>query len=97
MRRIGIAASKIAKGNLFYYNLCVVFISFAFSLLMFFVSGSAIFFALVIIGYIVEGILPSGFDQRWVDVVRICMAALTVVVGLLTLFAISINIKIGKD
>ena len=38
MERIGIAASKIAQGNLFLYNICVIVISFLFSLFIFFIS-----------------------------------------------------------
>jgi len=45
MKRIGIAASKISKGNLALYNFCVVLISVLFSLSIFVVAGSTVIFA----------------------------------------------------
>ena len=49
MERIGIAASKIAKGNLHLYNFYVVLLTLLFSFLVYFLTGSAIVFALVLI------------------------------------------------
>lgn len=97
MERIGIAASKIAKGNLLFYNLYVILISFAFSLLLFFIAGSSIILALIVIGYAVTGILPSDFKGDWVGVIKVCMVSLTVVVSILNLFAILKNIKLTKS
>ena len=97
MERIGIAASKIAQGNLFLYNLFVIFISFLFSLFIFFISGASIFLALIIIGYIANGMSPSGFEDEWQEVIRVCMVSLTVVVSIVTLFAIGRNIKFKKE
>jgi hypothetical protein len=42
MDRIGIAASKIAKGNIVLYNACVFFLIFLFAFFIFIVSGAAI-------------------------------------------------------
>ena len=60
MERIGIAASKIAQGNLFLYNFFVVAIASLFSLLVFFVSGCAIVLMLVIVAYVSS---PGGFPD----------------------------------
>ncbi len=97
MERIGITASKIAKGRLMLYNLCVIGISFLFSLLVFFIAGSSIMLALIIIGYVLDGVLPASFKGWWGDVMRISMVSLTIVVGIFTLFAISRNIKLRKE
>lgn len=97
MERIGITASKIAKGRLFLYNLCVVGISFLFSLLVFFIAGSSIMLALIIIGYVVDGVLPTGLGQGWGEVIRVSMISLTIVVSIFTLFAILRNIKLKKE
>ncbi len=94
MERIGIAASKMAQGRLLLYNVYVVFISFLFSLLIFFIAGSSIVLALIVIGYVVQGILPGDFREDWLKVIRVCMISLTVVVSGVNLFAILKNIKI---
>jgi len=93
MERIGIAASKIAQGNLFLYNLFVVLIAFLFSLFLFFIAGASIILALIIIGYVVNS-LSTDFGESWLLVVRFCMGVLTVVVVLFNFFAICRNFKI---
>jgi len=96
MERIGIAASKIAQGNVFLYNIFVIIISSLFSLFIFFISGCSILFALLIIGYILNGMMPIELKGQWGGIVRLCMVTLTVVVSLFNLLAISRNIKIKK-
>ena len=97
MERIGITASKIAKGNIFLYNFCVIGISFLFSLLVFFIAGSSIMVALIIIGYVIDGVLPTSFAGGWGKIIFVSMISLTVVVSIFTLFAILKNIKIKKE
>ena len=96
MERIGLAASKMAKGNFFLYNLWVIIISFIFSLFIFFIAGASIFFALIILAYVISGIMPLEFDKNWESVFRICMVTLTGVIGIFNLFAIIKNIKLRK-
>jgi len=96
MERIGIAASKIAKGNLFLYNLYVVLISFLFSVFLFFIAGASIILALIIIGYVVNN-LSTDFSEDWWAVVNVCMGVLTVVVVIFNLFAIIRNFKVKLD
>ncbi len=96
MERIGIAASKIAKGNLFLYNLFVVLLSFLFSLLIFILAGASLVLSLVVIGYIVSGLLPQNFEKEWTMVMRVCMISLTVMISLFNLMAILKNVKISK-
>ena len=97
MERIGIAASKIAQGNLLLYNLLVIFISFLFSLLIFLLAGSSIFISLLVINYINEGHIPQNFEKEWTSVMLVCMISLTIVVSIFNLFAILKNIKFTKN
>lgn len=96
MERIGIAASKIAKGNLFFYNFFVILISFLFSLFIFFMAASSIVLALIVISRVVHGIIPTDFEKGWTLIMSVCMISLTVVVGIFNLYAISRNIKLNK-
>lgn len=101
MERIGIAASKIAKGNLVLYNLFVVLISLLFSLLTFLLAGTSIYITLLLIGYvnsmIYGGGAPQNFEKEWTSVMLVCMIFLTIVVSLFNLLAILKNIKITKN
>ena len=97
MERIGLTASKIAKGNLLIYNICVVFLSLVFSFLLLIMAGSAILLGLVVLGYLMNGILSPGFSQDWLAIVRFCMVALSGVIGVICVIAILRNIKIKRD
>ena len=96
MERIGIAASKMAKGNLVLYNSYVILISFLFSLLIFCIAGSSILLSLIVIGYITDGVLPNGFGEQWGGVVRMCMISLTGIICLFNFMALLRNLKIKK-
>ena len=97
MERIGIAASKIAKGNFFLYNLFVILISALFSLLVFLISGSAIVVALIIVAYVSSGNTFPDLEKRWMSVMTFCMACLAVVIRFFALCAIIKNIKFKKN
>lgn len=94
MERIGIAASKMAKGSLLVYNFYVVLLASLFAIFLFFFAGAAIFLALVILGYLVKGMLPMDWNEEWWQVVRVCMFSLTLAVVVFQLLAIIKNIKI---
>lgn len=94
MKRIGIAASKISKGNLALYNFYVVLISALFSLFIFVIAGSTIIFALAIIKYVGNEIMGVEFEKSWQFILAICMASLTVVITLFSLITISMNLKL---
>ena len=96
MERIGLAASKMAKGNFVLYNLWVVVISSAVSIFLFLLAGISIFLALVILAAVVKGIMPMEFEKSWESMLRICMLALTIVVSLFNLYAIIKNIRLKK-
>lgn len=83
MHRIGIAASKMAQGNLLKYNLFVVGISCLFSFLLFLVSGALVLVTLFFI-------VPA-------HIVKIAMAALAGLIGILGIAAVLKNVKLGKS
>jgi len=93
MDRIGIASSKIAKGNLILYNLYVVLLTFMFSLFVFVIAGAAVMLALILVGYIVDGMLPHNLLKDWQQIVSVCMSVLTAVVGFFAVMALIRNIK----
>jgi len=95
MKRIGIAASKISKGSLALYNVYVVLISFIFSLFMFIAAGTAVLFALMIISYLGNEVLPGTFQKDMSSLQNVCMAALTVVIVVFNLIAVCLNIKVS--
>ena len=94
MKRIGIAASKISEGHLILYNLFVIILSTLFSLLLFFLSGTAVFSAIYLIHALFAGFEPFDFHSSWGDILKTCMAALAGITGLFNLCAIGVNIKI---
>jgi hypothetical protein len=96
MERIGIAASKMAKGNLWTYNVFVVMISCLCALLVFLICGFSILAALFLISLVFRFFMPSGFNAIWFSIVKLCLLALAVVVGLLNLVAIIKNMKLKK-
>ena len=95
MKRIGIAASKIAKGNVLVYNLAVLVISVLFSAFIFIVAGSTVMIALVIIMAVGNVLIPSLGRNDWKIVFKICMLSLTAIIVLFNLLAVLINIKTG--
>ena len=94
MERIGITASKIAKGNLAWYNFYVILITFLLALFLFFISAAAIVLALIILGYILQEVLQTPFKQDWAAIIRICMVSLTFVISAVTIFALARNVRI---
>ncbi len=96
MKRIGIAASKISKGNVVLYNLYVVLISCLFSLFIFIAAGATIALALMLIGYIGTEIMGVEFKKSWSAIMMVCMTALTTIVALFNIFAILINARISR-
>ena len=96
MKRIGIAASRISKGNLVLYNFYVVLISVLFSLLIFIAAGSTGIFALAVIRYVGNEIMGMEFEKSWRSILAVCMVSLTVVTTLFNLCAVMMNVKLSK-
>jgi len=93
MERIGIAASKMAKGNIVAYNSYVIVLSLLFSLLLFFIAGTSVMLALIIIETIASS-LSANMTKDWDNVIRLCMVSLSIVVGLINIFAVIKNIRV---
>lgn len=93
MKRIGIAASKISKGNRILYVLYVILIAMLFSLLMFIIAGSTVIFALAIMKYVGTEIMGLEFEKSWTSITAVCMVSLTVVITLFNMFAVAMNLK----
>ena len=97
MRRIGTAASQVAKGNLFLYNLFVILISFLFSLLIFVISGVVIVLGLVLIAYLTQATSMVDLRQGAASPISICLIFLAMVTVLFNFYAIGINIRIKRS
>ena len=97
MQRIGIAASKMSKGSLLSYNLCVILIACLFSLLIFLICGFSILVIIFLVSLILHGHKPASFHAGWMPMFKICLAALAGVVGVLNIVAIFKNIQFTKN
>ena len=97
MLRIGIAASKISKGSLLSYNLCVILIACLFSLLVFLICGFCVVLIIFLISLILHALKPEDLHGSWVHVYKICLIILASVVGILNLAAILKNIQLTKN
>ncbi len=98
MERIGVAASKMARGNLWRYNMCVVLISFLFSLFIFFIVGVTVTFSLMGIVYLSSQMNPHGtFTLKFNSAFTVCMVSLTIIIVIFNLLAISKNIKLSRN
>ena len=97
MERIGILASKIAKRNLWLYNLCVVFLAFIFSMLIFCLAGASILLSLVLLKTLVSGLPGVDGSQDWVVAIYFCLFALSVVVCVVFTVALMRNLKLGWE
>ena len=96
MRRIGIAASRIAKGNLTVYNIFVIVLSTLCSIMLFFICSFSILMALLLISFVLRFIFPAQSSGAWVSIVKSAMVALSVVIGVLNILAVVKNIKFKR-
>ncbi|MCB9756821.1 MAG: hypothetical protein H6753_00175 [Candidatus Omnitrophica bacterium] len=96
MERIGIAASKIAKGNLLLYNSYVVLIAFLLSVLLFLLAGSSVFLGLWALRLLVGPFMPAMSPGVWNLVFCYALLVLTVLVGMVNCVAIIRNIRFKK-
>lgn len=94
MQRIGIAASKMAQGNLFFYNMYVVFLSFFFSLFIFVISAAVVLLALIIISYLGRELMAFEFFQESKMILKVSLISLAITTGIFNLLAIYKNIRL---
>jgi len=97
MRRIGIAASKMSKGSLWNYNLCVILIATFFSILVFLICGFSILLIIFLVSLIFHFLKPADFHAGWAHIFKVCMIILALVMGLFNVIAILINTKFTKN
>lgn len=97
MQRIGIAASHVAKGSLFLYNLFVVLIAFLFSLLVLVVAGLVIVFGLVTVAYLTQTRSIVDLSQGVLSPIPVCLIFLGMVMSVFCFYAIAINVKIKRN
>jgi hypothetical protein len=97
MLRIGIAASKMSKGSLLNYNLCVILIACLFSLLIFLICGFSILLIVFLVSLILHALKPADFHAGWLHMLKICLIILALVVGVLNIVAILKNIQFTKN
>ncbi|MGE0267956.1 MAG: hypothetical protein AB7S78_05835 [Candidatus Omnitrophota bacterium] len=93
MKRIGIAASRISKGSLRFYNLYVVLISFLFSLLLFVVAGLSVFLAIGIVSFFGHETMTEELRNNWATIMSLCAKALGLAVIIFNFIALAINLK----
>jgi hypothetical protein len=96
MERIGIAASRMAKGNLWLYNFFVVLIAFLFSFLVFVISSLSVIFGVIVITFLTKTPSTLLLNDKTIFVISLCLTSLTVIIGCFNVFAIGKNIKIKK-
>ena len=94
MKRIGYAASKIAKGNIWTYNFAVVVIASLFAVFVFLVCGLSIALTLFLLSLTAQWFMPVKDSTVWVDILKTCLTFLGMLMGILTLIALLKNIKL---
>ncbi len=94
MKRIGIAASRISKGNVVHYNLCVVGISLLVSLFLFLIAGLAVLLAIGLVAFFGHETMTEELRNNWTTIMSLCARALGLAVVVFNIVALAINIKI---
>ncbi len=80
MKRIGIAASKLAQGNLVLYNAWVIGLTLILTVVLLVLAGIPTFVALTLMGHALEAFFPDSFGPQWTEVVQVSMAAVIMLV-----------------
>jgi len=93
MKRIGIAASHIAKDDLVIYNVFVIILSFLLSLLIFCVSAFSILVGIAFTSYVTRGFMAIDAGA---GLFQFTFFGLAAVVGLINLTAVLVNIKLKR-
>ena len=94
MQRIGLAASKIANGNIWTYHLSVILISLLFALFIFLICGFCIALTIFLLSLLLEHVLPAVNSESWWKVLKICLKLLGILISISTLVAILQNVKL---
>jgi hypothetical protein len=93
MKRIGIAASHIAKDDLVLYNVFVLLLSFLLSLLIFFISAFSILVGIGLTSYMSRGFMVLDAGAGFF---KFAFFGLVAVVAVINLVAVLVNIKLKR-
>jgi len=93
MKRIGIAASRIAKDDLILYNLFVIVLSFLVALLIFFIVAFVVLAGMALTSYVMRGFMAIDTGS---PLFRAAAIGLLTTVGVLFLAAVSVNFKLKR-
>ena len=93
MKRIGIAASRVAKDDLVLYNVFVLILSFLLSLLIFFISAFSILAGIALTSYVTKGFMAIDVGA---GSFKFAFFGLAAMVGLINLAAVLVNIKLKR-
>ncbi len=96
MQRIGIAASRMAQGDLLKYNVFVVGISLLFSTLLFLICEFCFLAVLLIISLVLRRLVPKHFLSESGMLIQTSALWIGILVGVLCIWAIVCNIKISN-
>ena len=96
MKRIGMAASRISKGNLRLYNIYVVLISLLFSILLFFIAGLAVVLAIGIVMLFGPETMTEELRENWQTVTTVCLQTLVLAVVVFNSVALVVNMKLVR-
>ncbi len=93
MKRIGIAASHIAKDDLVLYNVFVILLSCLLSLFIFLVSAFTVAAGMALTSWATRGFMAIDPGAM---LVKVSLAGLAAATGLINLTAIMVNIKFKR-
>jgi uncharacterized membrane protein len=96
MKRIGMIAGKIAKDNLLAYNLYVLLFAGLFALIIALLSGFSLVAALAVVAHVTGGATALESGNMFGRTLLVSLVSLAVVVGIVTLVAVGVNLKIRK-
>ena len=96
MKRIGVAASRMSKGNLAFYNFYVVLISFLLSFFVFIFVGSMMIFSLIILNYVGKELGFPNLLENKSFIIKLLIILLSIIMGVFNLLAIVRNLKVYR-
>ena len=96
MKRIGMAASRISKGNVRLYNIYVVLISLIVSIFLFLIAGLAVLLAIGIVMLFGPETMTEELRENWQTVTTVCVQALLLVVVVFNMIALIANMKLAR-
>jgi hypothetical protein len=94
MKRIGMAASKMAKDSLFLYNAYVILLAFLFSLFIFLIAGATVLIALFVFGYLATEFKIFDFAKSKDTIFVLCIISLTSITIIFNILAVIKNIQL---